>query len=117
MGTGSIQRVEDSHNEDPPLQRKTFVARNGGPTVFSFMLARILGCAALVGLSVPNAASRIQKVGLYEAWTTDEYASILLANVSGVLSIVVVEELTSFPRCTPSFSRFVPSPTSLGENS
>jgi hypothetical protein len=86
--TEYVRRGDNSDDEDYSLQRKGFVAKKGGPGVFAFMFAKTLGCAALVGLSVPKVVRHIQKLGVYKAWTTNEYASILLANVSYLLPLI-----------------------------
>ena len=108
-------RRANSDDGAHPLQHKAFVTRNGGPVVFAFMFARTLGCAALVGLSVPNAVSDIQNLGVYETWTANVHVFILPTNVSGLLPIVLEKLLTS-GSCGPSFLRFVLLPADAGGN-
>ncbi|KAJ3527518.1 hypothetical protein NMY22_g9759 [Coprinellus aureogranulatus] len=71
---------------------KGIVQLNGGSVVFAYMLARILGCASLVGFSVPGvvkhvrrgdggAEGTLQAGGVYELWNAYTCAFLLLANV------------------------------------
>lgn len=72
--------------EDRPSA--SIVARNGGATMFSFMIARVFGCAALVAFSLPSLIRSypgIRPPVKHCASSTLVDESILASNVSNVI--------------------------------
>ena len=74
------------HDEERTLPPGNVVSQNGGIVVFSFMVARILGSAALVCLSLPKAfeaATRTRHWGdIHNLDALFVYGSLVVVNVS-----------------------------------
>lgn len=92
----SRQQNEEEDVDAVETRPKGIVAKNGGVVVFLFMLARIFGSAALVGLSVPVVLDSVFKLmgtsrDWYDSVDLQSSASVLLANAYALaLAIVAI---------------------------
>lgn len=90
LHVGSKRRADFAGRREVALPgRRSIVERNGGKKVFVFMLVRVVGCAAVVGLSVPAVLDDASREGggprlrsLGGLVVLNAHWSLLLANVS-----------------------------------